>query len=686
MAKKWYEQPLRIAALQCNFEGGREKTLDVADRWMEMGFNVEQLFHPTADSYSALFNPARHGEILAEYLARAKKNGLRIILYLNVHIIGPSDEDKRETWAQRSAAGGFPRLYDTYYANCVNGPWRDHFFGVLESLRPYDIDGLFLDGPGFVSGGCHCAWCRELYGREEGKELVGGADLSEFSRRSLDRFIRESYKKLKSVKPDAVSYINLAVMHLAASSIRLPDALDYGDIVGTEGGFMFYGPPKDAYLFKPSLAAKVMEAIAPNHPRVIFMAADQKPWSWLPHAPAETRLCIASTVANGANIWYGLHGSTALLDTPGGRAGGEMIRFLAAHEDAYTDTVSAARVAVLYSLDTERHYRKRAETSDFYGKAKTADSRYLGDFADAFSGVCDMLARSSLPFDTVVDVAPSAAAWRRYDCLILPTSACLSDATVAAVRDYVRGGGNVIGMFDTSLYDGAGEPRADFGLTDVFGVHHTGEHLKLGTFNYFKQDIQDALFDGVEIPLMPAPPLALVVRPVDGSEVLARFLKPLAGRYVPLTAPEHPALVRNRYGKGRSLYCAGTFGEMAHAFTPPEYRLLLCNAVREFSRQPVTLKTSLGNVEMVVRRQEGATNRLIVHLVNYAGLVPRPFVKVCPQDGLELRLTKDLRVSSARALVAGADCAIAGTACDSLISLPRIHEYEVVSIELDSER
>ena len=47
---KWYDRPLRIAALKCNYEDGRN--LDVVDRWVEAGFNTEQLFHPMADAYS----------------------------------------------------------------------------------------------------------------------------------------------------------------------------------------------------------------------------------------------------------------------------------------------------------------------------------------------------------------------------------------------------------------------------------------------------------------------------------------------------------------------------------------------------------------------------------------------------------------------------------------------------------
>ncbi|MBI4028298.1 MAG: hypothetical protein HY360_25160 [Verrucomicrobia bacterium] len=160
---------MRIAALQCNFEEGQ--TLAVADRWKQIGFNVEQVFHPMADSYSALFDLKQHGALLEGYLARLKRNGLHSILYLNVHVLGPSLAHMKDDWAQRGADGGFPLFYDTYHPCCVNSPWRDHYFQVLRDLRPFDIDGVFLDGPVFIQDGCHCRHCRARYRREEGHRM-----------------------------------------------------------------------------------------------------------------------------------------------------------------------------------------------------------------------------------------------------------------------------------------------------------------------------------------------------------------------------------------------------------------------------------------------------------------------------------------------------------------------------------
>ena len=673
---EWYEKPLRIAALQCNFEGGREQTLAVPAKWQTMGFNTEQLFHPMADVYSALFDEQQHGALLIDYLKETRARGLRVIVYLNVHILGPS-VGHRLDWAQQTAEGSYPKLYDTYYACCFNGPWRDHYLTVLDSLAPYDIDGVFLDGPVVIAGGCRCPACRARFTREFGGDLdkADAATLFAFYQRGRDAFLNESYRRFKAIKPQGIHYMNLPVQHPTASFTKLPDALAYNDIVGTEGGFMPYGPPKDGYLWKSSVAAKVLEAVAPDKPRVIFMAADQKPWSWYAHTPVETQLCIASTMANGAGIWYGLHGSTQLLSSPGGQAAGKLMRFLAANESCYEGARSAAKVAVMYSLDTERIYRTQAGASDFYGESK-GGAAFLGNFSEAFNGVCDALARSSIPFDAITDLALTADTLSRCDCVFLPTSACLSDASIQAIREYVAAGGHIVASFDTSLYTPAGERRADFGLGDVFGVAHGAGALEYHNWNYFSLAAEHPLLEGLTLPLYPAPGVVLDVRARDGAQVLANFHGEMAGRYVLLNPPARPAIIRNSFGQGQSLYLAGTFAEWIASYNPVEYRRLLANAANLWARQPVELVGQASNLELTVRAQG---EQLIVHLVNYAAPVPRPFERVFPQRGLSLRVRRVPK--SARALAAGVNCVVRRSGDGWLVDLPEIAEYEVVVIE-----
>ena len=676
MSEHWYDRPLRIAALQCDCEAGQ--TLEVADKWASAGFNVEQLFHPMADSYSALFDIESHAEILSDYLVRAQQNNLRIILYLNVHILGPTLASHWEDWAQRAVDGSCPKQYETYYVCCVNSPWRDHFFSVIDSLATFDIDGVFLDGPIVISGGCFCPHCQARYTSRYGGDLVEGEHQSKFIGESLHEFLRESYSRFKQHKPDSIFYINLPITASQAKYLSPVDQLPYNDLVGNEGGFMFYEPPRDAYLWRSSITVKLLEALAPDKPRVNFMAADQKPWSWYIHTPAETRLCIASTVANGANIWYGLHGASSLLDTPGGKAATGLMRFLAAHESYYVATRSAARVAVLYAYATDYQYRVSSETSDFYGEAAEKSELYSGNFTEAFHGFCDVLSRSGIPYDLATDLDLTSDRLAGYDCLLLPTCACLSDESVDAIREYVKNGGAIVSSHDTSLYTESGEVRTDFALADVFGARYAGRVMPYKNFNYFSICSEHPLVDHIDIPLLPAPESVVDVTPAESANVLAKFHAVQAGRYVPLTEPARPAIIHNRFGSGHSLYLAGTFGEMCAHYAPPEYQQLLKNAVAYFSEKSVSLQGAIGNVEVSVRRQP---KRLLIHLVNYAGLPPRPFTAIAPQRGLQLVLPDAGAIEAPRALVADQVCRCEVHGDAAVVNLPELRDYEVIVVE-----
>jgi hypothetical protein len=693
---QWYQGSMRIAALQCNYEDG--KNLAVIPRWKAMGFNVEQLFHPMADGYSALYDRERHGEILARYLAAAHRAGLRVILYLNVHIIGRSEAHRRDEWAQQAKDGSWPLSYDTYHPCCYTGPWRGHFFGVIDALADVDIDGVFLDGPSMTAGGCHCVACRAAFQRQYGAPLDGADEKTrwKFYAGQRSEYLTLSYRRFKALKPEAVFYINLPVTNPAASYADIRDALTYNDIVGSEGGFLFYGPAQKAFLWKPGVRARMLEAVAPDRPRVIFMAADHKPWSWYPNTPVETRLCIASSTANGASIWWGLHGSTRLLSTPGARAAGDAIAFLARNEEHFAGARSAARVAVLHSYDTERERGLAVEASDLYG-TRAGGKQAAGDFGRSFEGFADAFCRWSVPWDAVTDLDLSAGRLAAYDLLVLPTCSCLSERTVADIRAYVERGGSLVATFDTSRFDDRGAARLEPGLAEVLGISARGSITDYRDHNYFElaapasgprgpARLAAKLRSGIEIPLVPAPRFAVDVEPRPGAVVLASYHAPMAGRYVDLTPLGNPAIVANRFGRGTAVYLAGTFGEMLAEFALPEHRRLAVNLVDALSRRDVRLEAGASggdpiNVEMTVRVPAAQPSRLVVHLVNHAGVAPRPFEAVSVQAGLRLRAAARLGVRSARALAAGKRLRVARDAKGTCITLPPLAEYEVVVLE-----
>lgn len=668
---------MRIGALQCNLEGGHKQTMAVMNKWLKLGVNVEQLLHPCADSYAALFDERRHGRILRRYLAAAHRKGLRIILYLNVHIIGPRDAGRYKDWAQCRADGTYKKLYDNvYYACCMNSAWRDYYFQALQSLARYDIDGIFLDGPVQIDAGCHCRYCQakhqEWFGRPLGAKPAGVA----FLQRTQREFLEENYRRFKAIKPEGIVYQNLPAARPAASHNDIRQALTVNDIVGTEGGFMFYGPPKNSFLWRPGYEARLLEAIAPDKPRAIFMAGDQKPWSWYQHTAAETALCMASIAANGATIWYGLHGATRLLKTSGGQAAGKMFRFLKRHEAVYQGTRSAAKVALFYSYETEKAWSLPVAASDFYGPGGKAREG-IGNPWEASFGFADLLTRAHLPYDLVSDLDLSIAALARYDSVILPSVGCMSPTTADALRVYVRRGGTLLATFNSSLYDEKGRLHRDFALADVFGVRSRGHVTNYRNFNYMVPTLGHRLFNGISAPYIPVPGEARDVDVRRGALVLARYLRPWPGRYAPRTELGFPAITLNRYGKGHCLYMAGTAGEFYNNYAPLEYKQMLGNILAEWVRSPVKLEGERSPIEITVRSQ-GA--RRIIHLVNHCSFDTRPFERIERKRDLTLKLRIPGPTCKARALALGKTLAARKIPGGFNLYLPELREYEVIVV------
>ena len=661
---------MRIAALQCNFEGGRERTLAVPALWKDFGFNVEQLLHPYADLYSAVYDKDRHRELLTTYLEEERKNGIAVILYLNCHILMPSQAAKAHEWAQVDKSGQFVKLYGTYLACCLNSSWAAYFLDAIASLKGMPIAGIFFDGP--LNLPCYCPRCDAKFRGRYGKPANEGseAEIAGFASAGFMEFIRATYRKVKEVNPAWLSYINLPVMHAKASAYEIREILSCNDLVGTEGGFQFYDSPQSADIWRCGVHAKVLDAVAGNKPKVIFMAGDHKPWSWYLHTPAETKLCYASALASGASVWYGIHCSTPRLRSPSGEAAKAMVQFDKAHEDLYARTESAADVALLFSLDTSKNYATSGEKTDFYASDGTRAPRAVGNYRESFHGAYGALFRSGMAFDVVTEL--NVADLSRYRVLVAPTGACMSRETAATIRAFVKGGGVLIADSETSLYDETFGRQPDFQLSDVFGASFKG-YRKYETYDYFECQPDFGLFEDEGPLLIPAPLVALDASVAAGADVLAKLLPPLPGRYG--GKPEkgvYAFLVRNRFGKGSSYYLAGTFFELYRQYGIAHYARIIRALTARHSRPSVELTGAPASVEFTVRRSR-KLRATVVHLVNYTGGMKRPIERVVPVSGMTLKANKPFR--SAEALVSGKPLRVRK---GGLIPLPPVDEFEVI--------
>jgi hypothetical protein len=296
-----------------------------------------------------------------------------------------------------------------------------------------------------------------------------------------------------------------------------------------------------------------------------------------------------------------------------------------------------------------------------------------GNVSVSYEGFAAMLYRSQIPFDVLLEHA-SAGDMARYECIVMPTAPCLSDETVARLRTYVAEGGNLVACLDAGFFDDAGRPREVCPLADLFGVRFEPGFLAFRTFDYMEvEDRTSGLFDGLSQDLVPAALRAMRVVP-ESARVLARFHAPMPGRYVDLTAKAGPAVLQNRFGKGRVLYFAGAVGEFYHEYAVAQYAAVVANAARASAALPVRVVGAPESLEVTHRaRRDGSAD--LVHLVNYTGGMSRPISQVVPLHGLRLVCRGLDPVTKATSLATGQilsvmDAGALGVAFESATRVP----------------
>jgi type 1 glutamine amidotransferase len=275
-------------------------------------------------------------------------------------------------------------------------------------------------------------------------------------------------------------------------------------------------------------------------------------------------------------------------------------------------------------------------TRVFYGRSPGhVEERYLAHVFGWFRAALEEHLPCTLINDwnlTTTDLAP-------YHVLILPNTACLDDAQCAAIRTFVEQGGGLVASLDASLCDAFGDPRPNFALEDVFGVHHAGAATAEPATPEIDVDFARSLgpeywaarqntwdLTGSSSGPLGSPALraligdlpvtfkgpAICVEPAAGT-ANAATLAPKPGT----EGDSFPAVCTRSFGKGRVVYFAAGIDAANYLYSYPYQRELLQNAMKSAAGgpPPVTVEAPMC-VHAVTMRQERDGQRLIVHLFN----------------------------------------------------------------------
>ncbi len=353
-------------------------------------------------------------------------------------------------------------------------------------------------------------------------------------------------------------------------------------------------------------------------------------------------------------------------------------------------------------------------TRNFYGRsAGLVEERYLASVFGAFRAAVE----SHLPLTVINDWNLNPTDLARYKVLILPNTACLDQAQVAAVEQFVRGGGGLVASLDTSLFDEYGTARDRFALATVFGVDYRGlpvvaagkqevdvNFAQAITPDYwekrknvfdFKQDPGSLLNQGLmrtyvgnETVTFKGP----AVR-VSPSGEATRVLGTLRAKST-ADASEFPGVVTNTFGRGRVAYFAAGFDAAYYLYAYPYQRLALRHAIDWAAAEPAPLSVEAPMCvhSTLMRQTKDGAKRLIVHLFNDLNTtahhaLPTDDVplreEIVPIHDIHLRFQSGYRFSRLHLEPEGVDLQPSHTAEGTEVVVPRLDVHSMVVGELD---
>ncbi len=417
---------------------------------------------------------------------------------------------------------------------------------------------------------------------------------------------------------------------------------------------------------------------------------------------AETHLWMVEGFAGGIQPWWHFIGAYH-EDRRQYRTPERLMRWHAENEAYLLNREPVATVGVVWSQ----------ENLDFYGQ-EHGHTRVM----QPYFGIIQALVRARIPYLPVhADHITRDAS--RLTTLVLPHLAAMSDSQMEAVRAFVAAGGNLVVTGETSRYTGWGDPRPDFGLADLLGVHATGEHVgteetapstweAYSSHSYLRlhpelrgqvdgpktggeplpQGERHPVLQGFEeTDILPFGGRMEVVQADTDRETLLTFVPPFP-IYPPETAwmqtatTGQPALVLNRATEGgRVAYLAADLDRCFARYRLPDHGDLLANLVRwaDGDACPLAVEGS-GLLDCHLYRQPG---RLILHLVNLtaAGYVPVDQLVETGPYRVRLRLPDGTDQVTVQALVR--DEPLETAVMDGWVwcMVPAICDHEVLVVE-----
>ena len=657
-------------------------------------------------------HPELKDDMLPRFIELCHEKGIIVLSYYPIIFSKPLRAVHPE-WLMQFLDDGRPEPMNEGWF-CFNSPFRDWLPGCLhEYMEQLDIDGRYFDdvnwgshADGPYTPSCCCSYCEKLFRDETGFEVPRKID---FESKDFRHFVNWRYKKLTEF------------LHHLFGSVRrqYPDAIldmntyywpgsewSQGHPLGSfslekVGGYSFVEcfPYTHRYLRTPSFAAKVLRATGTPFSLFLNGCQGMRGFSSVPYPEAF-----------GESI-FGMIALAHGGGTCGAPFGGSSVHegYLYLTRDGHKQMFSEIKKRVDYvEAESLKYLALHCSTQnrDFQPneicKDVLARHNWIGYLRQKFMfGAYEMLNRSQIPLDFVLDDQLVGGHLSAYQTLFLSNSACLSTEQCDAITGFVENGGTLIATHETSLFDEMGYERENFALAELLGVdfvgrrHNAAEHGVV----YLQKDRQDVEKFG-ELLCFYARDLEVSLkanaRPMCTRSTMSAHKDDLQdGLRAYKPGGQHdsgkPAITVNKYGKGQVIYIAGDVGG---AFMNSPYPPLMRFVVGLVKQTPPPVEIEAPQT-LEVTMAHRPSGELMIHLINNpTPLIPwriandedmdrlgpdmSAFNAVLELDSLRnIRVRfNNLKVKSARLPLQGLDLEIK----DGTVVVPEVKLHEVLLI------
>lgn len=620
-----------------------------------------------------------------EMVGGCRSQGMVVLARTDPHAVHDEAAMAHPEWIQRDAAGR-PRQHWTMpgaWLACMLGPYNfDHMTEVhREIVTRYDVQGIFTNRWKNQSI-CYCEHCKAEFRQATGLPLPSAGDSSpQYLAWQEDRYLRLVDvwdAAIRDARPDARIIPNAGISRCPA-----PGAVDL-DITRlmSKVGILFadhQGRRENEPLTSSAECAKMFTGAAEGRPvGGIFSVGleGRHRWKDSVQSPAEITAWVAESVAHGMRPWWTKFGATI----PDSRWLGvvrDTYRWLAECEPYLRNQRSLATTALVYS--------QRMAHLDLEGQ-------HCGDFEDHLRGAYYALLQARIPFDMISDRHLDPEHLARYQSLVLPNLAMLSDWECQQLTAFVNRGGGIVATHTTSLFDGDGLRRGTLGLADLFGVRVVGPPEGPMKNSYLAiTDPESPLVEGLRgtdriingvyrLPVEPSAPLES--RPL--SLIAAYPDLPMEEVYVRDSDVGSPQAFLRRVGSGRIAYFPWDIDRTFWELLQPDHGDLLARGVRWVGGAPPVVDVrGPGLVDVAVWRQASS---LTVHLVNLTNPMTmrgcyREFYPAGPQR-VAIRIPDRAWVRAVRLLKRSGEPDFVIEDGTLTVAVPDVVDHEVVAVDL----